>query len=93
MQTKTCCANKDASRKCSNCFFSTPSLIPDPLATWEPGMGQKPRIAGFRCHAQRPAAGGFPPVEADSFCAFFADRATFEQPFRHLIESEVVRHA
>ena len=89
---KTCRANIDVSRKCATCFFSTPSLIPDPMAKWELGMGQKPRIAGFRCHATRPAAGGFPPVETDSFCALFTDRATLEQPFRHLIESEGVRH-
>ena len=85
MNTKTCRASDAVSRKCSNCFFSAPGLIPDPFAKWEPGMGQKPRIAGFRCHATRPAAGGFPPVETDSFCAYFTDRATLEQPLRHLV--------
>ena len=85
MTDKTCRASDAASRKCANCFFSTPGAIPDPSAEWEQGMRQKPRVAGFRCHATRPAAGGFPPVGADSFCALFTDRATLDQPLRHLV--------
>ena len=84
--TQTCRANKDAIRKCcEKCFLATADLIPDQSVPWKPGMGQKPRIEGFRCHAHAPAVGGFPPVCADSFCAFFTDRATLDQPLRHLV--------
>ena len=85
MNTKTCCAIETGSRKCSNCFLATPSPIPDPAVVWEQGMKSKPRINGFRCHAHAPAVNGFPPVCADSFCAYFTDRATLEQPLRHLV--------
>ena len=85
MNKPTCRANDNASRKCSECFLATADLIPDPSATWEQGMRSKPKIDGFRCHAHAPAAGGFPPVCADSFCALFTDRATLDQPLRHLV--------
>ncbi len=85
MKNETCRASDAVSRKCSECFLATADLIPDPAVAWEQGMRSKPRIDGFRCHARPPAAGGFPPVCADSFCAFFADRATLDQPLRHLV--------
>lgn len=91
MNKPTCRATDVASRKCANCFFATADQIPDPSVSWEPGMRQKPRIDGFRCHIHAPASAGFPPVCADSFCAFFTDRATLDQPLRNLVIEGGVR--
>lgn len=73
---------------CANCVFATPGTIPDPATEWKPGMRQKPRVSGFRCHIHPPAQSGFAPVFADSFCAFFTDRATHEQPLRHFAATQ-----
>ena len=69
---------------CRNCKLATPAIIPDPAAIWEKGMKAKPRIAGFQCHASRPAQTGFPPMAADQFCVYFTD-ANGNQPLRHLV--------
>lgn len=87
MNQTACNANRSGSSKvnCASCFFASPDEIPDPNVKWEKGMGTKPRIEGYRCHAVRPSTTGFPPVTEDSFCAFFTECGTYDQPIRHLV--------
>lgn len=71
----------------ADCLFSAPDLIPDPKAEWKPGMRQKPRVEGYRCHAVRPSFNGFPAVPKGVFCAYFAERGTMAQPYVRLVEA------
>jgi len=71
--------------KCTDCIFAVEDRIPDPAVEWNDGMRCKPKVDGFRCHAVRPSAAGFPIVKGDDFCALFTERGTNAQPLRHFV--------
>ncbi len=69
--------------------------VPDRTFVWGQDKKTKaiPKVAGFRCHVNKPTTNGFPATVESDFCAFFCERETMKQPLRHLTESTVMMNA
>ena len=78
---------------CETCVFACAAMIPDPSVEWRVGMGAKPKVHGFRCHAVRPTTntGAFPATAHGDYCVYHTDRKTGKQALRHLISDAVAK--
>ena len=71
--------------RCSNCKWCMVDMVPDLNAEYKCGKA-RPKVRGFRCHISRVCGSGFPIVNSDDYCAFWTDKETLNQPYKHCLE-------